>query len=85
MLKSPQHTNVGIAVGESTKDHSTPLLLSPTMINVRCLEKSLKQDKHAAVLPQKSLPDSSLWLQLEARSLYLILNRFVLSSLSSSS
>lgn len=67
-LKSPQHTNMGIAAGESTKDHSAPLLLSPTMINVRCLGKSLKQDKHAAGLLQKSLPDSSLWLQLEARS-----------------
>lgn len=75
---------MGIAEGESTKDHSSPLLLSPTMINVRCLGKSLKQDKHAAVLPQKSCPDSRFWL-LEARSFYLILNRFVLSSLSLSS
>lgn len=81
MLKSPQHTNMGIAEGKATKDHSTPLFLSPTMINVRCIGKSLKQDKHAAVLPQKSLPDFCLWL-LEARSLYLILNRFVFSSLS---
>lgn len=47
------------------------------MINARCLGKSLKQDKHVVMLPQNSLPDSGLWLQLDARSLYLIRNRFV--------